>query len=45
MPPFIDQFDRDNNLTSLGAPWTVHAGQFGVLGSDGRYTGDLNGSE
>lgn len=41
MPPFLDQFDRVDNAGSLGAPWTVHAGQFGVLGSDGRYTGDL----
>jgi len=38
---FTDTFDRADNLSSLGSPWTTHAGQFGVVSSDGRYTGEL----
>lgn len=38
---FTDTFDRADNLSSLGSPWTTHAGQFGVVSSDGRYTGTL----
>ena len=38
---FTDTFDRADNLSSLGSPWTTHAGPFGVVSSDGRYTGDL----
>ena len=38
---FIDTFDRSDNPAALGAPWTTHAGQFGVVSSEGRYTDEL----
>ena len=38
---FTDTFDRSDNASTLGAPWTTHAGQFGVVSSAGRYTDEL----